>query len=233
MIRDVVNSCYTPRTFEFEILGKRVKLGPTQFAAITGLPFHSNLAEIPTTSAIHKKIFKGKETILFRDISQEFIKECEKTAGKSQESLKLALLVVLYGSLMANVCGKKVELKYLHLADDLEKFYPWGTVAYEYLAEKTHTTQKLIDKRVKAEEEVHLIGCGFTYAIQVLTYEVHSKIAVACATLKDGFGESFPKMLRWSSTNQVICYKDIVGYFESTAHRDSVVRPPMIPILSF
>ncbi|KAH6757829.1 hypothetical protein C2S52_023266 [Perilla frutescens var. hirtella] len=51
---------------------------------------------------------------------------------------------------------KSLQMKYLHLADDLEQFekYPWGRVSYEYLLKSTLSRRRVIDNIIRQQKSM-------------------------------------------------------------------------------
>lgn len=210
----------------FKIDDHTLKFGPNEFMAITGLRFDTKTDTHKTCSDFHKRFIKGKEPLYMKNIMDAFRQECDKSGGSSDDSLRLALLMVLYGCLLAgNQNQRKVEMKYLHLADDLEKFnlFPWGSIGYEYLVDATHQAKRKIDNQSKTNKEVRFAAHGFSHAILVFLYEIHPAVANDCATVKEGNWGSFPRMLKWRS-KEPRRYESVAKYFESREYTNGLVR---------
>ncbi|KAL8522692.1 hypothetical protein ACS0TY_012870 [Phlomoides rotata] len=106
----------------FHLYDQDAIFGPTEFAMITGLNF-GVIPFCPTTSEFYNRIFKGKKSLVLRDVEDAF---CQ-AAPESEERLKLSFLWLLYGLLAKDQGGKKLDLKYIHLMDNLDNFqkFPW------------------------------------------------------------------------------------------------------------
>lgn len=91
-------------------------------------------------------MFLGRGGLKFHDIHSKFVGECRKD-GNSVESLKLGLLYVVYGFLLGrDKFTDNVDLKYLHLVDDLDVFvnFPWGSVSYNFLVKQMHRAVAIV-----------------------------------------------------------------------------------------
>ncbi|KAH6757438.1 hypothetical protein C2S52_023431 [Perilla frutescens var. hirtella] len=189
----------------FCINDSEVVFGPAEFALITGLNFKRG-RDPPNESEFHEVVFHGAEDLVFYDIHKAFIKECKAITGKSQNSLKLSLLYILYGILLIrDRKWKRFDLKYMHLVDDISNFnhFHWGEVAYEFLMRSTHHSRELLENKLAGHKSLALDVNGFSLALQIWAYEVMLNIASECATVVPTLACSIPRILRWSAANHV------------------------------
>ncbi|KAH6770093.1 hypothetical protein C2S52_014896 [Perilla frutescens var. hirtella] len=151
----------------FNLNGRVFEFGPVEFGLITGLKF----------SGILK----------FIDISAAFRTECKRTGGRSILSLKLAFLFVLYAVILPRDRKEKnIEMQYMHLVDDLQRFedYPWGRVSYDYLVSATHSRREVIDGLIRQKKRMAYDAFGFVIALQTWAYEVMPALARDCASVE-------------------------------------------------
>ncbi|KAH6794378.1 hypothetical protein C2S52_004855 [Perilla frutescens var. hirtella] len=209
----------------FRINDRIVEFGPREFSLITGVSMEG-WVEPPTASAFHQNFFHGRTDLLFCDIQKSFVQKCVATGGESRDAFLLALLYILYGILLIRAQkGKKIDLKYLHLADDLVKFnyYGWGQVAYEFLVRTTHRAQNIMDNLIAEEKNLAFDANGFAIALQIWAYEVMPDVARACAWRVPDRDEEIPRMLRWTLSSQrknVQCWlpSALMRYFMDPCH---------------
>ncbi|KAH6780988.1 hypothetical protein C2S52_012225 [Perilla frutescens var. hirtella] len=116
------------KQLSFKINGDIIEFGPKEFAVLTGLMLTGD-AETPSTSAFHHEVFKNKNSLYFVDIEKKLEAVHNSGQGGSETSYKLALLLLVYGILLANDrISKAFTLAYLHVIDDEHQFniFPWG-----------------------------------------------------------------------------------------------------------
>ncbi|KAH6776196.1 hypothetical protein C2S52_013757 [Perilla frutescens var. hirtella] len=143
--------------------------GSAKFSLITGLKF-KEWSEPPTYSNFHEIVFDGSEDLVFHDIHKAFMKECKATAGESDNSLKLALLYIVYGILLIrDRKWKRLDLRYMHLVDDLSRFneFPWGLVAFEFLVRSTHRARDVVENMLAENKNLSFEANGFSIALLI------------------------------------------------------------------
>lgn len=202
------------RQISFVINERRLEFGPVEFFTITGLRF-GKWEDPPESSAIHSDVFGGKQKLFVKDVYDAFAKESADSGGKGDKVLKLALLLMLYSYLLVrHRTGKRIEVQYLHLVDDLERFnqFPWGVVVYQFLVTASHNCKTIIDNSLAVDKKPTFDAYGFTFAIQVFAYEVHANVALHCAIRPRGCEHQFPRMLRWRANN-FFRYNELLTYF--------------------
>ncbi|KAL8483779.1 hypothetical protein ACS0TY_026459 [Phlomoides rotata] len=192
----------------FHINNCKAEFGPMEFAVITGLKFGPT-TEIPDSSKFFNKVFRGKTSLQVKDVQLAFLKSCKIDKGSGDEALKLALLWVLFGILlMKDKTTKKIDMKFVHLVENLDDFnnYPWGRLAYDVLVKNmrkhmgpksfTRRARKLTtkDKPTLPHIDVH----GFAHVLQLWVYEAIPCVASYCATRRSK--TSIPRMLRWDAS---------------------------------
>lgn len=141
------------------------------------------------------------------DIEEAFYSATkDNRLAEGDVSLKLAMLWVLYGILlMKDRTTKKIDIKYIHLVDNLDEFneYPWGRVAFDFLHNDIHSC-KTIARRDRHKDKkgkhlyTHIDIYGFAYVVQLWAYEAMPCVASLCGGRK--LGSVIPLMLRWRSS---------------------------------
>ncbi|KAH6837259.1 hypothetical protein C2S53_003046 [Perilla frutescens var. hirtella] len=189
----------------FKINNDIVEFGPKEFAVMTGLRLAGD-PETPSTSAFYSDVFKNKKPLYFVDIEKKL--EAAHKAGQagSETSYKLALLLVVYGILLAkDRTSKGVTLEYLHVVDDVQR---------SCLARaKRKDGRRAID--------VH----GFLYPVQAWLYEIMPSIASRYALPVGAEGDVFPRMLRWCvPKNMTTVYDEVRPFFSK---KNSEVKRPL------
>lgn len=196
-------------------INNSIEFGPRDFSQITGLRF-GTLDETITTissSSIHKEVFKGSCRISLKDVKEAFLYH----EGKGEFKLKLALLYFLYGTLLAGHPDKIIEVQYLHLIEDLQKFneFPWGEVVYKFLVSFILSLQERIDHGlVVTNRKTQLDLHGFSFVLQVWAYEVMPALAEYCAIRVNNCKNLItPRILRWFTPKKAICFNDLKKFF--------------------
>ncbi|KAL8552980.1 hypothetical protein ACS0TY_001594 [Phlomoides rotata] len=190
----------------FHVGNKDAVFGPIEFSLITGLKFGS-LIDCPLKSTLHEKYFKHlQQSISIKDIHTAF----EKVDQCSEDCLKLALLLFLYGVLLGQHNNKNIDMRYFHLVDNISEFndYPWGRVAFEYLIENIHCNMRVIiegcssEKTEKATNHEKYIDCnGFIYALQCWAFEsIHSAGIYAGILIEMEKKVGIPRIVCWNAT---------------------------------
>ncbi|KAH6783737.1 hypothetical protein C2S52_008696 [Perilla frutescens var. hirtella] len=159
------------------------------------------------------------------DVVQVFNSECRTSFGNSALSLHLAYLVILFGILLvAGGKSKSIDMTYLHLIDDLERFksFPWGHVAYSHLVLRTHQSRRVVDNIERLNKRLAFDVNGFVLALQVWVYEVIPIVSRNC-TVRLGRGhQRLPRMLRWTASMSIRF--DLVNQYFLQAPNDSLLR---------
>ncbi|KAH6783646.1 hypothetical protein C2S52_008605 [Perilla frutescens var. hirtella] len=140
-------------------------------------------------------------------------------------SLCLAFLVILYGILLV-VGGKSniIDMTYLHLIDDLERFksFLWGHVAYSHLVMRTHQFRRILDNIEHHDKRLALDANSFVLALQVWVYEVIPMVSRNCAIRVREVDDRLPRMLRWLASTFIKF--DLVNQYFLQAPIDSLMR---------
>ncbi|KAH6766534.1 hypothetical protein C2S52_017517 [Perilla frutescens var. hirtella] len=167
----------------FNLNGRVYELGPVEYALMTGLKF-SGIYEPPNFSTIHSLLFTNRRSLNFRD-SAAFEKECKKTGGRSLLSLKLAFLYVLYLVVLPRDRNdKNIEMKFIHIVDDLQK------------------------QRKRMAYDAH----GFVLALQTWAYEFMPDLGRDCARLVKSNVSRFPRILWWK-VDEYYHHDHLLSYF--------------------
>ncbi|KAH6756759.1 hypothetical protein C2S53_000849 [Perilla frutescens var. hirtella] len=198
----------------FKINDDIVEFGPKEFAVMTGLRLAGN-TETPSTSAFHSEVFNNKKPLYFVDIEKKL--EATHKAGQdgSETSYKLALLLVVYGILLAkDRTSKAVTLGYLHVVDDGQRFnyFPWGKVTYEFLIKSMEQARSCLARAKRKEGR---------RAIDAWLYEIMPSIANRYAVSVGAAGNMFPRMLRWSVPKTMTTVYDEVRPFFSKKNSEA------------
>ncbi|XP_057810197.1 uncharacterized protein LOC131024690 [Salvia miltiorrhiza] len=199
-------------TLVFNINNSSMEFQPTDFHLITGLRLVNSEASSSTTtsSSIHKRVFQGRPTIMFKDVEEAFLDVSHDHEGRGEVTLKLALLYFLYGVVLPASPTKKIDLHYLHLADNLEAFnaFPWGQVAHELLVSSMLSARLCMD----SSRATRLVMHGFIFALQVWAYEKLPSVATHCAAPAHNLQHSTVQILRWSAT-KIIRFQHLKPFF--------------------
>ncbi|XP_057779659.1 uncharacterized protein LOC130998244 [Salvia miltiorrhiza] len=201
LYRNIDKNSLERRKLGFRFNNKVVELGPPEYLAISGLRF-SDWSAPPTRSDFHHDVFGGDQVLYLDDIVKKFDHHATSSGGASENCLKLALLLVLYGLLLPrHKTHKRIEIEYIHLVDDLAKFnlYPWGLVSYQFLVTVSHNARLIVDDKLASNQSPAFDACGCTIVLQVFLYEVYKKLGEMCATRVESAESLHPRMLRWST----------------------------------
>ncbi|KAL3646791.1 hypothetical protein CASFOL_009335 [Castilleja foliolosa] len=187
----------------FNVHGKKATMGRLDFALVTGLSFGSYPVP-PTKSVFRERVFGAvRGAIKIGDIEDK-LKTFSKMEGEEETCLKLAMLYAVYGVLLAQSHSKKLDEKYINLADSFDALnnYPWGRVAFEYLKSRTHDTMK--DKRSTLNEKKsnQFDVNGFFQALQVWAYEVLPHVGDVCAERVRP--KETPRLMRWKTVDGLV-----------------------------
>ncbi|KAH6809107.1 hypothetical protein C2S51_026890 [Perilla frutescens var. frutescens] len=202
LIKKLEKSSLARQRLSFRISNRVIEFGPREFSLMTGLSMHG-WEEPPSDSEFHETYFHGRTDLVFSDIQKSFIRECIATGGDSLDAFKLALLYIVYGILLIRARkSKRIDLKYFHLIDDLEKFnnFAWGQVSYEFLVRTGHRARDIPDNLIAEGKTLAYDVNGFAIALQTWAYEVMPNLARGCAMRVPGMEDENPRMIRWAST---------------------------------
>lgn len=164
LVRRLESASLSNGRFRFRVNRRMIELCLEAFAAVTGIRYGS-LEEITATSShLHSSVFKQNSSLKFKDIHSKFLSECSRNQGQSEDALKLALLYIVYDFfLIRDHDSDDIDLKYLHLVDDVNSFinYPWGTVAYEFLMEE----MRFVSLKIGSKNSGDITFNGFAAAL--------------------------------------------------------------------
>ncbi|KAH6800894.1 hypothetical protein C2S52_001358 [Perilla frutescens var. hirtella] len=211
----------------FKINNDIVEFGPKEFAVMTGLRLAGD-PETPSTSAFYSDVFKNKKPLYFVDIEKKL--EAAHKAGHTgaETSYKLALLLVVYGILLAkDRTSKGVTLEYLHVVDDMQRFnnFPWGKVTYEFLIRSMEQARSCLARAKRKDRRRAIDVHRFLYPIQAWLYEIMPSIASRYALPVGAEGDVFPRMLRWCvPKNMTTVYDEVRPFFSK---KNSEVKRPL------
>ncbi|KAH6779204.1 hypothetical protein C2S52_010441 [Perilla frutescens var. hirtella] len=204
-----------------------IEFGPKEFAVMAGLRLAGD-PETPSTSAFYSDVFKNKKPLYFVDIEKKL--EAAHKAGQtgSETSYKLALLLVVYGILLAkDRTSKRVTLEYLHVVDNVQRFnnFPWGKVTYEFQIRSMEQARSCLASAKRKDGRRAIDIHGFLYPVQAWLYEIMPSIA-SCYALPVGVeGDVFPRMLRWCvPKNMTTVYDEVRPFFSK---KNSEVKRPL------
>ncbi|KAH6835320.1 hypothetical protein C2S53_000525 [Perilla frutescens var. hirtella] len=201
----------------FTINDHAADFGPVEYFVVTGLPW-GEMEELRVSSEQHHNIFQRKCDLRLSDLEKALTDTCKEDNGSGDLVLKLAYLVCVYGLLLSkDRKGKKLDIQYLHLIDDLSRFtsYPWGRISYEYLLHGVITARENMDRlKQKSNERPAFNVNGFTYALQGCAFEVFPSVGNHCGSLVDENSHLLPRILRWS-TSTFFQYRDFVRFFQT------------------
>ncbi|KAH6815332.1 hypothetical protein C2S51_020152 [Perilla frutescens var. frutescens] len=211
----------------FKINSDIVEFGPKEFAVMTGLRLAGD-TETPSTSAFYSEVFKNKKPLYFVDIEKKL--EAAHKAGQAgaETSYKLALLLVVYGILLAkDRTSKGVTLEYMHVVDDVQRFnnFPWGKVTYEFLIKSMEQARSCLARAKRKDGRRAIDVYGFLYPVQAWLYEIMPSIANRYALSVGAEGDVFPRMLRWCvPKNMTTIYDEVRPFFSK---KNGEVKRPL------
>ncbi|XP_057793177.1 uncharacterized protein LOC131009786 [Salvia miltiorrhiza] len=172
-----------PGCLTYNIGHSLVDFGPGDHALVSGLKMTGS-KQLPASSQFHATVFKGVKKLSFSDIQKRFLKECDRSRGNSELCLRLALLCILYGVVMAKDRSTRcLDLGYMHLMDDMDKFneYRWGRVTYDELLLRTFSAKACINGYEGKDSKLRIEARGFVFVLQAWAYEVIPELASFCA----------------------------------------------------
>ncbi|KAL3614993.1 hypothetical protein CASFOL_040654 [Castilleja foliolosa] len=187
----------------FNVHGKKATMGRLDFALVTGLSFGSYPVP-PTKSVFRERVFGAvRGAIKIFDIEDK-LKTKTKMKGEEETCLKLAMLYAVYGVLLAQSHSKKLDEKYINLADSFDALnnYPWGRVAFEYLKSRTHDIMKDKRRTLNEKKSNQFDVNGFFQALQVWAYEVLPHVGDVCAERVRP--NETPRLRRWKTVDGIV-----------------------------
>lgn len=188
----------------FDLNGTSIHFGAQEYFLMTGLPW-GNLEDLPTSSSLHRDVFKSKKDITIDDIEKAFEVQCRVKKGRGDVCLQLALLCVVFGVLLSK--ERKVKsihnMQLLHLVDDVDRFlrYPWGRVSFQYLLENVEAGYRNMKLLLPKSKRTQFDLNGFVYALQAWAYEVFPHVAKFCAAPMDNKKIGVPRVVRWRGSS--------------------------------
>ncbi|KAH6800392.1 hypothetical protein C2S52_000856 [Perilla frutescens var. hirtella] len=224
LLRKLDKGSVSHNCLAFDINGCRLEFTPADFAIVTGLKFNGWF-DPPLESEVHRTVFRQRTSVTLDDVVQAFNSECRTSFGNSALSLRLAYLVILFGILLvAGGKSKSIDMTYLHLIDDLERFksFPWGHVAYSHLVLRTHQSRRVVDNIERLNKRLTFDANGFMLALQVWVYEVIPIVSRNCAVRLGRGHQRLPRMLRWTTSMSIRF--DLVNQYFLQAPSDSLLR---------
>lgn len=209
------------RQLVFNIRNSHIRFSAKDFALVTGLRLGTSEAAIITTTttkipSIHKNVFWGRPRITLKEVEEAFLRVSGDHKGRGELTLKLALLYFVFGILLPkDPRTAKVEVQYLHLVEDLEKFnaFSWGRVSYEFLVSVVLLARVRMDSlEFATNKKARLLINGFVFALQIWVYEVMPSLAEYCAeNIKNG--RTQPRILHWTTPKKSIRFKNLMNFF--------------------
>lgn len=128
LLQHIESSSKNLKSLSFRLNSRSMELNPEDFALITGLKYGTVPQVDCSASNFHNTMFLSRRSIKLSNIHNKFVVEGTRD-GNSVDALKLGLFYVVYGFLLVrDKYTNYIDLKYLHLVDDLESFvkFPWG-----------------------------------------------------------------------------------------------------------
>ncbi|XP_057773985.1 uncharacterized protein LOC130993180 [Salvia miltiorrhiza] len=223
MCRRLQSGCVKKMVLQFRIGNHVVEFGPADFAIMTGLRFNGN-TNLPESSTFHQTVFSGQRFLHLITIENRFLKECKQTGGSSETSLKLGYLYIVYGLLvLKDRTRKNIDLGYIHLIDNLDRFlcYPWGRIAYDFMVPRTYNARKLLEKMETKENKLTVEAYGFVHVLQAWAYEIMPSLAAFCGKRVVEHENRLPRMQRWSADSGFL-FEDLWPYFLPRVGNDMV-----------
>ncbi|KAL3651423.1 hypothetical protein CASFOL_004425 [Castilleja foliolosa] len=186
----------------FNVHGKKATTGCLDFALVTGLSFGS-YPVLSSKSVFRERVFGAVRGIKIGDIEDK-LKTFSKMEGEEETCLKLAMLYAVYGVLLAQSHSKKLDDKYIDLAESFDALnsYPWGRVSFEYLKSRTHETMKDKWSTLTEKKSNQFDVNGFFQALQVWAYEVLPHVGEVCAVRV--CPKETPRLGRWKTVDGLV-----------------------------
>ncbi|XP_073312057.1 uncharacterized protein [Primulina huaijiensis] len=209
---------------------RSVRFSLLEYCLITGLDCAIEPEDLPDRGVFGTTHFAGKYEIVLSDLEGKIIVQEQNETGIDVEKIKMASLYfccAVFGEATRKKTTK-IDLKYLRLVDDLDKFnhYPWGRVAYrdavrclkkDLLGRYNYLTEAQGRKEVDGS---FLVG-GFVLPLQILAYECFPSVAQKLARRRDMDDLMLPKMFQWVTntwpSNRAPTGVDIAAAFGDSA----------------
>ncbi|KAK2645609.1 hypothetical protein Ddye_020804 [Dipteronia dyeriana] len=178
----------------FSVSGKKARFGQREFCLVTGLRFGKiseiiNMPYIANENGIHKRYFPEEEaeelklsTVYDRFVAGNFL--------EGDDSLKMALFLIVNNVLFGQLFDKKVTPWLFNLVDDLEAFngFAWGHYVFKMTLHYLRHGFRSRNSN-KGYGKVRYLY-GFSWAVEVVD------------NLIDGFGmrlqDTLPRMRHWT-----------------------------------
>ncbi|CAA3023479.1 Hypothetical predicted protein [Olea europaea subsp. europaea] len=182
----------------FKIGEKNTKFGLEEFILVTGLNAGDENDVDKTLGEecrIVKEYFRNSGGKITKGDAYNAFVICKK---RKSDKYKLGLIVILAYVLWATEENTYIDLWWLDLVDDLDRFetYPWGKFSFEYTISifKREMGDKLKSSDVGGESRCRYSLHGFPLAIMIWAFE-------AIPTLGMKFGMKYPdiipRMVAW------------------------------------
>ncbi|KAL3626169.1 hypothetical protein CASFOL_029718 [Castilleja foliolosa] len=187
----------------FNVYGQKARMRRVDFALVTGLAFGSYL--VPSTKSMFCNRVFGVDNNNVRITDLEFqLRRFSEMEGEGEICLKLVMLYVVFGVLLGQSYSKKVDVKYIHLADNFDALndYPWGRVAFDFLKSRTHDIMEEKLSKLLVTKYQQFDVHGFIQALQVWAYEVLPNVADPCA--EQIHPNATPRMGRWKTVEKLV-----------------------------
>ncbi|KAL3638487.1 hypothetical protein CASFOL_017858 [Castilleja foliolosa] len=184
----------------FNVHGQKARMRRVDFALVTRLSFGSYPVQSSRSMFCDRVFGVDNDCIRISDLEYQ-LQRFSEMEGEGEICLKLVMLYVVYGVLLGQSYSKKVDVKYIHLADSFDALndYPSGRVAFDFLKSRTHDIMKdrLSSLLVTKYEKFDVYG--FIQALQVWAYEVLPNVADVCAEQIHPNGT--PRLGRWKTVD--------------------------------
>ncbi|KAL3650870.1 hypothetical protein CASFOL_007273 [Castilleja foliolosa] len=187
----------------FNVYGQKARMRRVDFALVTGLAFGSY--PVPSTKSMFCNRVFGVDNNNVRISDLEFqLGRFSEMEGEGEICLKLVMLYVVFGVLLGQSYSKKVDVKYIHLADNFDALndYPWGRVAFDFLKSRTHDIMEEKLSKLLVTKYQQFDVHGFIQALQVWAYEVLPNVADLCA--EQIHPNATPRMGRWKTVEKLV-----------------------------
>ncbi|KAH6808123.1 hypothetical protein C2S51_029231 [Perilla frutescens var. frutescens] len=203
LLRRLDRGSFVTNNLCFIINGRSITFGRTDFAIMSGLKF-KGFQPPPVVSTFHERVFGGKRTLTLDNIKTRFEEECKRSKGIRLVCRQLAMLSILYGTLLSpGRLMSPIDMTFFHLIDDLASFnaYPWGHVSYNYLVRSMHEVRDILFQTspgdVALQGEVRVPG--LTFSLLLWAYEVMPQLAAICVRRRGLEVDRILKIRAWTT----------------------------------
>lgn len=210
LLRSLDMAASSKKSLVFKINDSTMTFGERDFHDITGLCLgEREVTSMP--SFIQEHVFRGRSSIVFKEVEETFLKYSSHYQGRGELTLKLAFLYFLYGILLSGSHIKKVDTSYLYLIENLDEFnaFPWGEIGHEFFVSSLLSARVLMCGSKISRLNIH----GFGFALQIWAYEKMPSLATHCA---NNLGDLSPQILRWSAT-KIVYFETLKKFFGNDA----------------